>query len=1314
MATPVGVASLASMPTSHASPSSAHGPTTAPPAPTTLKKFTHAQIESKIASRRARVPEYESLLHACEVRRESDGVVFDSSHSSWQMLLHLCQVADKLDRESQAKTGKKSDIVVTSKDFPLTPMDIDRIEGQKAQMAGGAHVQHQHRHQQQPQQAQHKQTSALGEKAGATRHHMQATSHPPPTQQSIDDDGGWVDVNVRSGRGVGSVIDPSSMGGAGNGHAFPVSAMSRAANAFNKFSEFISTRPQTAHATNALVPPPHAHHPNQHQTHEHAQHRPQQHTQTQTQHPHPPLSLSHSSTHRKQGSGGSSTGASQSISVGSNSKSSSNSSRDVRQVQEDLDFEAAILSEYTNANAQAKAAAADSTSTTTAAASTPDKGVTSSSEKDALLREFLALLHPNVAVDVGAIKGICKTLGVPVRHRGALWCKMLGVRLDEKDESAMEAEDERINNQGQGQGQTQVQGQGHQGQQQGKYPSRARLMSFTEAEQEDQLSIEDENREASSTASAASAAASVSASASPSVPLPLPSSVSIGAPPSRQTCTPTKFDLFNQRVIRADIERTLPHLKTFQSTQVRHDMELILTHYCKRHNVNYKQGQNYILAPLFLLNLPDRDAIYRLYEALIARLLPTTFSDNEFGSLQCVFLLFKMCLQYHDPELYTYLIEENDLGPELFASSWFIALHANKCKLNVLFYLWDCLILDCIHDENLNFWVSLALLVHHRSMLLRESVVHLPETLSKLSISSKKEASVLVNRAKKIFRSHSSLTCRLQLKRVTSTKVGMDSVEYAQLSQQFVLQVSEEELVRSCYGDVNIPTLTNNTQSDTATNAKSHSDASLTNPESATINDASTGHKQDAATEPPSSSTAAAPSLSLTVAGSPPLKFFILDCRPLEQYESGHLPCAYHLDPSFLHDPSALIQRVEGLQGMNGSCHWCFLGEGGERPHVAAVNGSVTPTHISSTAVVKAFVQVFIRKGFKYLSHCPGGYAACHALILASTSGSSMELVDHHPDTCLECNGRRKVKEKKGKGFLSNVRRFAGTVMARLDSGGTEDATRSSLPPSAVVLLGGENGSIPSIPSPNSLSTTPTQLQIQLHLLHTVIRDKSVDVSSFADALHRLTAILLGSFFERVEVSERNVSSGAGSMFTGVAAAPVTTITCNDHALEMLDSAFHPFRTVCPRSNATYVFEKAPTKPMEKDGPGAGAGAGAVNKPSSNAEPSERSAHPPLLLSRVVVPPNLLETNVLLFFPVLTPAHWPQLYDILIDLISTREVACSQITVSSIILARNVMMQLATEWPDILIITTAMDEVGQKNRLMPGIHQWDERYAMAK
>lgn len=50
-------------------------------------------------------------------------------------------------------------------------------------------------------------------------------------------------------------------------------------------------------------------------------------------------------------------------------------------------------------------------------------------------------------------------------------------------------------------------------------------------------------------------------------------------------------DLYNQRVVRADIDRTRPTVERFQSLVLKHDMETILTLYCKLHNLSYKQGE---------------------------------------------------------------------------------------------------------------------------------------------------------------------------------------------------------------------------------------------------------------------------------------------------------------------------------------------------------------------------------------------------------------------------------------------------------------------------------------------------------------------------------------------------------------------------------------------------------------------------------------------------------------------------------------------------------------------------------------------------
>lgn len=43
-------------------------------------------------------------------------------------------------------------------------------------------------------------------------------------------------------------------------------------------------------------------------------------------------------------------------------------------------------------------------------------------------------------------------------------------------------------------------------------------------------------------------------------------------------------------------------------------------------------------------------------------------------------------------------------------------------------------------------------------------------------------------------------------------------------------------------------------------------------------------------------------------------RFFLVDCRPVEHYNAGHLPTAFHLDCNLmLQEPSAFATAVQGL-----------------------------------------------------------------------------------------------------------------------------------------------------------------------------------------------------------------------------------------------------------------------------------------------------------------------------------------------------------------------------------------------------------------
>ncbi|ETN99650.1 hypothetical protein RFI_37820, partial [Reticulomyxa filosa] len=121
--------------------------------------------------------------------------------------------------------------------------------------------------------------------------------------------------------------------------------------------------------------------------------------------------------------------------------------------------------------------------------------------------------------------------------------------------------------------------------------------------------------------------------------------------------------LYNQRVIQADIERTRPTLKCFQETKTRREMEVILTEYCHRYEVSYKQGMNYILAPFLMVGITDRIDLFLCFQSFLELYLKSTFNDEEFGSLQCIFRLFRLLGQYHDPTLSAFL-DQYEIVPE--------------------------------------------------------------------------------------------------------------------------------------------------------------------------------------------------------------------------------------------------------------------------------------------------------------------------------------------------------------------------------------------------------------------------------------------------------------------------------------------------------------------------------------------------------------------------------------------------------------------------------------------------------------------------
>lgn len=127
------------------------------------------------------------------------------------------------------------------------------------------------------------------------------------------------------------------------------------------------------------------------------------------------------------------------------------------------------------------------------------------------------------------------------------------------------------------------------------------------------------------------------------------------------------------------------------------------------------------------------------------------------------------------------------------------------------------------------------------------------------------------------------------------------------------------------------------------------------------------------------------------------VRYFVVDCRPAEQYNNGHLSTAFHLDCGLmLADPAAFAVAVAALMeaqqqalragSVAGGQHLCFLGSGRDE----------------EDRYVHMVVASFLQKHHQFVSLANGGFRALHALLLAEKK--EKYLLEHSRKKCLVCS----------------------------------------------------------------------------------------------------------------------------------------------------------------------------------------------------------------------------------------------------------------------------------------------------------------------
>jgi len=508
----------------------------------------------------------------------------------------------------------------------------------------------------------------------------------------------------------------------------------------------------------------------------------------------------------------------------------------------------------------------------------------------------------------------------------------------------------------------------------------------------------------------------------------------------------SEYDLPNQDELRQDCELLVEDISTSTATQslsddekarLRKDFESTLTTYVKaRPELEYVSGNGWtdILKVIYNLKL-NSSQMYQVFFRIVDRYIPKDLSptkrrhmmqlsDNDeiydpvksksagkkplptgkekisspnqkprFNDIQPIirrdeleksvqaYHLLRLLIQYHDPELCS-ILDSKKVTPNLYVKDWFCSLFARSCSTQLALHIWD------MHfkmaDPFLIFFAAIVMVVNAGDELKQKNITQqdmlniLKVMPSKLEIDDIEDLYYLVSNhytysTPRSMRSYSHL---FFMDTFGNTYSGNDSPERDD-SPTFV-DAKTARLTRSidlsqylCLPIVPAEILT-------LEMGKNH-----------------TGHQSN------NSSPDSSPGSPSSSAINQPLRYFLVDCRPAEQYNAGHLNKAFHLDCSLmLREPSSFATAVQALLEIQrqvvasksnaGGKHLCFIGSGQEEEDL----------------YVSMVVASFLQRYQKYVSIVYGGFEAIHDYVKTKTdSGDSFNkyIIDHNEQLCKVC-----------------------------------------------------------------------------------------------------------------------------------------------------------------------------------------------------------------------------------------------------------------------------------------------------------------------
>uniref|UniRef100_A0A3B5LN51 Rab-GAP TBC domain-containing protein n=1 Tax=Xiphophorus couchianus TaxID=32473 RepID=A0A3B5LN51_9TELE len=222
------------------------------------------------------------------------------------------------------------------------------------------------------------------------------------------------------------------------------------------------------------------------------------------------------------------------------------------------------------------------------------------------------------------------------------------------------------------------------------------------------------------------------------------------------------------------------------------DVESVITFYCKSRNITFTPELSlpHLLKPLLGLKLPRSD-LYNCFYAIVNKYIPR----------ECVpkgrpFHLYRLLLQYHEPELCSFL-DTKKITPDSYAISWLGSLFSSHCRPEVTQALWDSYLQQA--DPFLIFFLMLIILVNAKETILAEEAESKEDIISQFMSPSLLEAEDIEDLFS--LAQHYQSKTPLSLRKMNQNLFGSSLValkeEDTDLSQALCLPVSVPEILQA-------------------------------------------------------------------------------------------------------------------------------------------------------------------------------------------------------------------------------------------------------------------------------------------------------------------------------------------------------------------------------------------------------------------------------------------------------------------------------------------------------------------------------------